>query len=57
MNESDKEIRQLAISLILINVAVFLLDGIPKLIIGGVGSVILGYVIFKYLKRAFSLPP
>ncbi len=57
MNESQKEIKQLAIGLILINIAAFLLDGIPKLIIGGTGAVIVGYVIFKYLKRTFSLPP
>jgi len=56
MNELKKEIRQLAIGLVLINVAVFFLDDIAKLIIGGVGSVIVGYVIFKYLKRALSLP-
>lgn len=49
----SNDIYQLLIGLVLINVATFLLDGFPKLILGGLGAIIVGYVIFKFLRPYF----
>ena len=46
----SNDIVQLLIGLILINIATFLLDGFAELILGGLGAIIVGYVIFKFVR-------